>query len=692
MPSLEQWKNAPARNWIELDEHGRPKRKRALKSVVASGSLIVKDEDRQRYTLGVVYAKNELDSEKDFATEDDLEKAAWEYLANTRDIGVMHKDGTSGAGVLVESYIYRGPRWEVEGQVVEPGDWVAGAIWEEPTFKRILNGDLTGWSLQGEADMPEGEEGTAASLVAHLPGQHDQENHAGGGGGGSKDSRVFDVAGKDGRATLPEAKAQVAHAIEALRADGIKLWHESDIPSAGYSGMKTQNRLIDENQQGGQEWAVKNLGDGRAEMGITVQGKEHGLYHPDGPTVDNPNGAELRLNEQAVAKFGDRIAGVLRDSGMAVEGVRKQSWDGGWGTKDVSYLVSYKMGVGKTASAAQGIERRIADLEAEHLRSDMHSLVAHLPGQHDQQDHAGGGEGQRTMEEEVRDKYGPTKAGEFDRLVLAGVDPKEAKDHIAREVEAEFKSATDAVDRHLAGQGRFGDAGLIVKVVDDLGERNNTLGESLAKLGLSRDDYEKLAEAAERSAFGPKFDAEGRELPKGGITIESNDAAEERRREREDRGFYSSAGEGATVSSIEKRIAELEAAGLREEAAALVAHLPGQHDQADHAGGGGGSDAAPKWSESQKAAGGNEGHAYVIHGTREGISEGKSPQQAFVDSAEDQNFYGDRPDIVREREQIAEKLEANFGIKVDPNSEGIMQSDSAADVAGPGYVMPHLRP
>jgi site-specific DNA-adenine methylase len=112
---------------------------------------ILRSEDERRYTLGVVYPVREVDAHGDYTTPAELERAAWEYMRKSRKVGLMHRPGTEGAGEVVESYIYRGPPWEINGQVVEPGDWLMGVIWREDVWPLIKEGQITGFSLQGWA-------------------------------------------------------------------------------------------------------------------------------------------------------------------------------------------------------------------------------------------------------------------------------------------------------------------------------------------------------------------------------------------------------------------------------------------------------------------------------------------------------------------------------------------------------------
>lgn len=110
----------------------------------------------QRYVLGLAYqaGRNEritkgLDGARDAFPPDDLEKAAWEYGKGGREVGLFHADGTEGHVQIVESYIYRGPDWQMGDVVVKAGDWLLGGICDEAVWSLVKAGKLTGWSPQG---------------------------------------------------------------------------------------------------------------------------------------------------------------------------------------------------------------------------------------------------------------------------------------------------------------------------------------------------------------------------------------------------------------------------------------------------------------------------------------------------------------------------------------------------------------
>jgi len=117
---------------------------------------VLRAAPEQRYTLGVAYPAASLDLHQDFMSMEELERTAWDAMRRGVKIGLMHRAGTGGAGTAVESYIYRGPEWKADGQVVKPGDWMLGVVWEPNAWEAIKSGQLKGYSLQGWARKQKG--------------------------------------------------------------------------------------------------------------------------------------------------------------------------------------------------------------------------------------------------------------------------------------------------------------------------------------------------------------------------------------------------------------------------------------------------------------------------------------------------------------------------------------------------------
>jgi hypothetical protein len=114
----------------------------------------------QRYVLGIAYQagpdpriQKGADGGRDFFTPEELEKAAWSFLRDGgSQVGLNHIDGTTGAATVVESYVWRGPDWDLgDGVVVKAGDWLVGAVLDEAAWHLYKSGRITGFSPQGTA-------------------------------------------------------------------------------------------------------------------------------------------------------------------------------------------------------------------------------------------------------------------------------------------------------------------------------------------------------------------------------------------------------------------------------------------------------------------------------------------------------------------------------------------------------------
>ena len=115
--------------------------------------------DEQRFVLGLAYQAGPdprirvgADGTRDYFVPEELEKAAWSFLdEGGSQIGVQHADGTVGAARVAESYIYRGPDWQVGDTLIKSGDWLIGVILDETSWALAKSGQFTGFSPQGVA-------------------------------------------------------------------------------------------------------------------------------------------------------------------------------------------------------------------------------------------------------------------------------------------------------------------------------------------------------------------------------------------------------------------------------------------------------------------------------------------------------------------------------------------------------------
>lgn len=123
---------------------------------------LIKSVPERRYTLHCAYPCNKPDAVvaadgfRDFASAEAVENAAWSYLTKSPKVGLYHQHGTEGAGSICESYLYRGPNWEITAsdgttQMIKAGDWMIGVIWSPDTWTLLKSGRIKGVSMQGSA-------------------------------------------------------------------------------------------------------------------------------------------------------------------------------------------------------------------------------------------------------------------------------------------------------------------------------------------------------------------------------------------------------------------------------------------------------------------------------------------------------------------------------------------------------------
>ena len=125
---------------------------------------VLKTTEELKYSLGLAYPAwvapgKGADGYNDFCSDLALERCAWRWMAKNREIGLFHQDRPELAGhaTVVESYIYRGPDWEVispvDGSkvVIKAGDWMLGTVWDDYGWSLVKSGRVNGWSPEGGA-------------------------------------------------------------------------------------------------------------------------------------------------------------------------------------------------------------------------------------------------------------------------------------------------------------------------------------------------------------------------------------------------------------------------------------------------------------------------------------------------------------------------------------------------------------
>lgn len=106
---------------------------------------IRKADEENKVVKGVVYAAHYVDSDGETMTPEDVRKAAWEFLANSREknIDVNHNWKQSGCYV-VESYVT-----EAEDEYFPSDAWVLGVKCTDEVWEEFKAGNLNGFSFGG---------------------------------------------------------------------------------------------------------------------------------------------------------------------------------------------------------------------------------------------------------------------------------------------------------------------------------------------------------------------------------------------------------------------------------------------------------------------------------------------------------------------------------------------------------------
>lgn len=131
-----------ARQWVKDHPDAVGKFSKAIR--------FLKADEEKRYTLGIVYEPDTVDSQGDYATAEDIEKAAWDFMRKTLRLGYMHKEWSNDIGDIVESYLAP-VDMRIGDSIVKKGTWLLGVVWSSEYWEKVQKGEITGFSMGGRA-------------------------------------------------------------------------------------------------------------------------------------------------------------------------------------------------------------------------------------------------------------------------------------------------------------------------------------------------------------------------------------------------------------------------------------------------------------------------------------------------------------------------------------------------------------
>ncbi len=111
--------------------------------------FINKAEEAKKLVYGIVYEPDVVDTQGDFATAEEIEKAAHNFMENARNIDLQH-NFKAGYGSLQESYIAPAD-FKIGETNIKKGAWVIVTKATDEVWESIQKGEITGYSMGGSA-------------------------------------------------------------------------------------------------------------------------------------------------------------------------------------------------------------------------------------------------------------------------------------------------------------------------------------------------------------------------------------------------------------------------------------------------------------------------------------------------------------------------------------------------------------
>lgn len=151
--------------FVSLVDKGANKKKFLIKKSKDGNSFelnveFMKQMDQEKQIVtGIVYEPKSLDSHGEYMEAEDIEKAAYNFLAKYRKIDVQHSFVQTNEEV-VESWIAKSDE-NINGEKIKKGTWLMSVkVNDKNTWEKIKSGDITGFSLAGTGTVIEKQDKT----------------------------------------------------------------------------------------------------------------------------------------------------------------------------------------------------------------------------------------------------------------------------------------------------------------------------------------------------------------------------------------------------------------------------------------------------------------------------------------------------------------------------------------------------
>lgn len=139
---------------------------------ISINSKIIKMDTESHFITGVVYEPMVEDTQGDFMTEEEIQKAAYWFAKNGDKIDLQHNFEECQSCSVVENWVAKAD-FTVDGTDVKKGTWLLTVeVADDEIWEKVEKGEITGFSmggvaLQSEIDVPlEKEKNTLIDFIS----------------------------------------------------------------------------------------------------------------------------------------------------------------------------------------------------------------------------------------------------------------------------------------------------------------------------------------------------------------------------------------------------------------------------------------------------------------------------------------------------------------------------------------------
>ncbi len=126
---------------------------------VVMNTRIIKRDSEKHFITGIVYEPNVEDSQGEFMTASEIEKAAYWFAKNGDKVDLQHNFEECPSCTVVENWVAKAD-FSLDGQDVKKGTWlVTVEVTDDALWEKVEKGEITGFSMGGigvtsEIDVP----------------------------------------------------------------------------------------------------------------------------------------------------------------------------------------------------------------------------------------------------------------------------------------------------------------------------------------------------------------------------------------------------------------------------------------------------------------------------------------------------------------------------------------------------------